>query len=95
MRCCTESDNNVRLLRFKRSGKNCDKKDIAFVNFSTHADVIHGNKISADWPGFTRRFVEKDIDALCICTVGFEGDSNHCNYLIPSEKRYPNGATPI
>ena len=91
VRRCDESDNTVRLIRFKREGK----KDIAYVNFSTHPDVISGCKLSADWPGFVRRFVEKEQDALCLCVVGCQGDSNHCDYLNPDNmfpvgKRYPH-----
>ncbi len=86
VRRCDESDNTVRLIRFKREGK----KDIAYVNFSTHPDVISGCKLSADWPGFVRRFVEKDEDALCLCVVGCQGDSNHCDYLNP-ENMFPVG----
>ncbi len=96
VRRCDESDNTVRLIRFKREGK----KDIAYVNFSTHPDVISGCKLSADWPGFVRRFVEKEQDALCLCVVGCQGDSNHCDYfkpategegcMFPVGKRYPH-----
>ena len=71
-----EQDHHVRLLRFVREGK----KDIALVNFSTHPDTIGGKQISADWPGFVRRFVEQDHpDAHCICINGCQGDSNHVN----------------
>ncbi len=87
VRRCDESDNTVRLIRFKREGK----KDIAYVNFSTHPDVISGCKLSADWPGFVRRFVEADEDALCLCVVGCQGDSNHCDYLTDKEKMFPVG----
>ena len=86
---CDESDNTVRLLRFAREGK----KDIAYVNFSTHPDVIGGSRFSADWPGFVRRFVEKDNpDALCISVTGFQGDSNHVDFFKETnEERYPHG----
>ena len=73
-----EADNTVRFLRFKREGA----KDIALVNFSTHPDVVHGEKVSADWPGFTRRFVESDNpNVSCIFFTGAQGDSNHVDYL--------------
>lgn len=71
-----EADNTVRLVRFKRENAN----DIAFVNFSTHPDLIGGTKISADWPGFARRFVEKDLEGVsCILINGPQGDTNHIN----------------
>lgn len=69
-----KADNTVRLVRFKREGK----PDIALVNFHTHPDVIGGNKFSADWPGFVRRYTEKDIeDCHCILMNGPQGDTNH------------------
>ena len=79
-----KSDNNVRLLRFVREGK----KDIALVNFCTHPDVIGRSYISADWPGFVRRFVEQEHpDAHCLLVNGFQGDVNHFNFQLPKEKR--------
>ena len=71
-----EQDHNVRLVKFVRE----DKKNIALVNFSTHPDTIGGKMISADWPGFVRRFVEEDHpDTHCLCLNGCQGDSNHVN----------------
>ncbi len=86
---CDEPDNTVRIIRFVREGK----KDIAYVNFSTHPDVIGGSRFSADWPGFVRRFVEKDNpDAHCLCVTGFQGDSNHVNFFKSTiEERFPYG----
>ncbi len=87
-RPAARSDNDVRLVLFKRE----EKKDIALVNFATHPDVIGGTKISADWPGFVRRFVEVEHkDAHCIFMNGFQGDTNHINFMIPKEERFPNG----
>jgi len=80
-----EADNTVRLLRFKRK----DAKDIALVNFSTHPDVVAGYKASADWPGFTRRFVEGDnSDVNCIFFTGAQGDSNHLDYIKGTKTGY-------
>ena len=88
VRRCDESDNIVRLIRFQREGK----KEIAYVNFSTHPDVIGGSRFSADWPGFVRRFVEGDRpDVHCISVTGFQGDSNHIDFLKPKEERFPQG----
>ena len=89
VRRCDESDNTVRLIRFAREGK----KDIAYVNFSTHPDVIGGSKFSADWQGFVRRFVERDNENVhCIGVTGFQGDSNHVDFFKPtSEERFPHG----
>ena len=67
-------DNKIRLLRFFREGA----KDIALVNFCTHPDVIGGTKFSADWPGFARRFVERDLENVhCALFNGAQGDTNH------------------
>lgn len=77
-RRCAEADNTVRLLRFKREGK----KDIALICFATHPDVVHGENVSADWPGFTRRYVEADnSDVSCLVFVAPEGDSNHLDHI--------------
>ena len=77
-RHAARSDNNVRLVMFKREGA----KDIALVNFACHPDVIGGTKISADWPGLTRTFVEAEHkDAHCILMNGFQGDTNHYNFF--------------
>ncbi len=77
----SDADNTVRLVRFFREGK----KDIALVNFSTHPDVISGNKFSADWPGFVRRNMEKDLpDVQCILVNGCQGDVNHIDVTKPA-----------
>jgi len=71
-------DNNVRLVKFSREGAN----DIAFISFATHPDVVGGDRYSADWPGFARRFVEKDLDGVsCVLLLGFQGDSNHLDFI--------------
>jgi len=78
VRMTNEPDDNVRVVRFKRA----DAKDIAIVNFSTHPDVIGGKYFSADWCGFTRRFVEADnADVCCMYINGAEGDSNHIDFI--------------
>ncbi|MBQ9099748.1 MAG: hypothetical protein IJY50_10015 [Clostridia bacterium] len=80
------ADNTVRLLRFFREGA----ADIALVNFATHPDVIGGTKFSADWPGFARRFVEKDLENVrCALFNGTQGDTNHIDFSKPAiEDRY-------
>ena len=71
-----DTDERVSVLRFEREcGDN-----VVFVNFANHPDVVGGNKISADWPGMTRRIVEKAIDdTKCIVFNGAQGDVNHVN----------------
>ena len=69
-------DERVNLLRFDREGAD----SIAVVNMGNHPDTVGGCKISADWPGFARRSLEKAIDGVkCIFFNGAEGDVNHVN----------------
>ncbi len=71
-----EVDENVNVLRFDREGA----ETIVIANFGTHPDTIGGNKISGDWPAFTRKFVEQSIDnTKCVFFNGAEGDVNHVN----------------
>ena len=70
------TDESVNVVRFDRVGK----ETVVLVNFANHPDVVGGNKISSDWPGMTRRFVEKAIDnTKCIFFNGAQGDVNHVN----------------
>ena len=71
-----EVDERVNVVRFDRESG----ESIVIVNFANHPDVVGGTKISADWPGFTRKFVEKAIDnTKCIFFNGAQGDVNHVN----------------
>ena len=70
------TDETVSVVRFDREGAD----SVVIANFANHPDVVGGNKISADWPGMTRRFVEKAIDnTKCIVFNGAQGDVNHVN----------------
>ncbi len=83
-----QSDNTVRLLKFLRE----DGQTVALVNFSTHPDVVKGTKFSADWPGLVRCFVEAEHENThCLLLNGCQGDTNHKNYMIPAEERFPAG----
>lgn len=77
-----KADNTVRLVKFEREGA----KDIALVGFATHPDTVGGNQFSADWPGFVRRFTEKDLDVHCILVNGCQGDTNHHDPMIAPTK---------
>ena len=69
-------DERVNVLRFDREGGDT----LVLVNFGDHPDVVGGTKISADWPGFVRRTVEKTLDnTRCIFFNGAQGDVNHVN----------------
>lgn len=85
---CAEADNTMRLVRLSREGAN----DIAIVNFSTHPDVVGGEYISADWPGFTRKYVEEDLSGVsAIFFTGCQGDSNHYDFFKPKAERLKGG----
>ena len=73
-----QPDRRVNLLRFDR-----ERGDhILLVNYGNHPDVVGGCKISADWPGFLRRELEKSIEnSKCIFFNGAQGDVNHINFL--------------
>jgi hypothetical protein len=71
-----ETDERVHVLRFDREGA----ESIVLANFGNHPDVVGGCKLSADWPGMTRRVVEQAIDnTKCIFFNGAQGDVNHVN----------------
>lgn len=80
-----EADNTVRVVRFFRPRA----ADIAILNFSTHPDVISGEKLSADWPGLARTRMEQALgDVHCLFFTGTQGDSNHIDYLKPQGERF-------
>ena len=71
-----ETDERVHVLRFEREGAD----SLVLVNFANHPDVVGGCKLSADWPGMTRRVVEQAIEGTkCIFFNGAQGDVNHVN----------------
>ena len=71
-----DMDERVSVVRFDRE----NAETLVFVSFANHPDVVGGCKISADWPGLTRRTVEKALDnTKCIFFNGAQGDVNHVN----------------
>ena len=69
-------DERVNVVRFDRKGGDT----LILVNFGDHPDVVGGSKISADWPGFLRRTVEKTLPhTRCLFFNGAQGDVNHVN----------------
>lgn len=69
-------DERVGVIRIDREGA----ETIVILNFGNHPDTVGGSLISADWPGFARKFVEKAIDnTKCIFFNGAQGDVNHVN----------------
>lgn len=76
VKCIGLLDERVNVLRFNRE----DGSNLVLINFGNHPDTIGGTKISADWPGFTRRIFEKAIDnTKCVFFNGAQGDINHVN----------------
>ena len=66
-----EMDDRVNVLRFDREGGDT----IVIANYGNHADSIGGCLVSADWPGFMRRTVERAIPGTkCFLLNGVEGD---------------------
>ena len=64
------NDESLRLVRILRE----DAPEIALVNFASHPDNIHGEYISADYPGAVRNTVEAaHKDAKCVFLQGCEG----------------------
>ena len=71
-----EVDERVNVLRIDRE----NASTIVLANFGNHPDTVGGNKVSRDWPGFTRTFTEKAIDNVnCVLFNGAQGDVNHVN----------------
>lgn len=69
-------DERVNVLRFDREGAD----SIVLVNFGDHPDTVGGELVSADWPGFLRRRLEKSLNNVrCIFFNGAQGDVNHVN----------------
>ncbi len=69
-------DERVNVLRFDREGGDT----IVFANLGCHPDTVGGTQISADWPAFFRRRLEKSLDNVkAIFFNGAEGDVNHVN----------------
>ncbi len=69
-------DDRVNVVRFDQEGG----QSLVLANVGNHPDVVGGCKISADWPGLTRRSFEKAIDnTRCIFFNGCQGDVNHVN----------------
>lgn len=69
-------DNDVGVLRFDRK----DGESIVIVNIGQHPDSVGGNQISADWPGFMRRTLERAIPGVkSMYLNGAEGDVGFIN----------------
>ena len=73
-----QANDRVSVVRFDRQGGNT----LLLTHFGCHPDTIGGCVISADWPGFVRRTLEKALDGVkCLFFNGAQGDVNHVNTL--------------
>lgn len=69
-------DQRVNVVRFDRE----DAPSVVMVNYGLHADTINGEMLSADWPGWMRKTIEKALDGTkCIFFNGAEGDVGSTN----------------
>lgn len=69
-------DQRVNVVRFDRE----EGASIVLVNYGLHADTINGQLLSADWPGWMRKTVEKALDGTkCMFFNGAEGDVGSTN----------------
>lgn len=71
-----ELDQRVHVLRFDQENGNT----IVLVNYGLHADTVNGELLSADWPGWMCRTVEKTLDKTrCMFFAGAQGDVGSTN----------------
>ena len=71
-----EPNETVKLIKIVRE----NAEDIFIVNFGVHPDVIGGEYISADYPGFVCSTIEDAIpDTKCVFLLAPQGDVNHIN----------------
>ncbi len=69
-------DERVGILRFDRE----EGDSIVLVNIGQHPDSVGGSRISADWPGFMRKTLERSIPGVKSMYVnGAEGDVSFVN----------------
>ena len=69
-------DDRVGVVRFDREGGPA----VILASIGIHPDTVGGCAVSADWPGFFRRTLEKAVDdTRCVFLNGAEGDVNHVN----------------
>ncbi|MBQ8003640.1 MAG: hypothetical protein IJ299_00900 [Oscillospiraceae bacterium] len=81
-------DEESQLFIIKREGK----PEIGIVNFQVHPDVIGGELLSADYPKFVRDTYELNVpNSLCMYINGAQGDSNHIDIRLDSEKECAAG----
>ena len=69
-------DQRVNVLRFDRE----NAESIVLVNYGIHADTIGGEFVSADFPAWMSKTIEKALDGTkCIFFAGAQGDVGSTN----------------
>ncbi len=69
-------DQRVNVLRFDREGA----ESIVLVNYGLHVDTVGGELLSADWPSWMSRTLDKALDGTkCIFFGGAQGDVGSTN----------------
>lgn len=74
---CPEGDIDpeIPMLAVKSNGK----IKLLITSIVNHADTVGGTGVSADWPGFYRRTIEKELgeNSMVVSLTGAEGNINH------------------
>ncbi len=87
-------DPEIPVLGIKAGGK----LEVVVASISNHSDTTGGTGVSADWPGFTRRLVQKSMDGknpMMIPLVGAAGNINHFDVSDKFDQTNPGEAERI
>ena len=69
-------DQRVNVLRFDREGA----ETVVLVNYGVHTDTVNGEMLSADWPAWMAKTLDKALDGVkCMFICGAQGDVGSTN----------------
>ncbi len=69
-------DQRVNVLRFDRESA----ESVVLVNYGVHTDTVNGEMISADWPAWMAKTLDKALDGVkCMFICGAQGDVGSTN----------------
>ena len=69
-------DQRVNVLRFDREGA----ESVVLVNYGVHTDTVNGELLSADWPAWMAKTLDKALDGVkCMFICGAQGDVGSTN----------------
>ena len=69
-------DQRVNVLRFDREGA----ESVVLVNYGVHTDTVNGEFLSADWPAWMAKTLDKALDGVkCMFICGAQGDVGSTN----------------